>query len=215
MGYADDELLQARADVRILEKSLNEMAGKLLDVERERDEARAFGDEAARKYNTFLVEGRVLRCAFCGEAYPPGTPPTQHETLTAHVMVCAQHPLRGGSHPDRRPAHPLRADARHAQVRGLQPRAPLPQAGAPLMTCACCGYSPHQDFCGCCGRKCSGDWCKDCRGHIAAQPLGAHVAFWEQTYFAVHGEHCPYQVGATLMTFGGRAPAADDVHGGL
>lgn len=36
----------------------------------------------------------VLTCAFCGEAYPPGTPPTQHEALTAHVKVCEKHPLQ-------------------------------------------------------------------------------------------------------------------------
>lgn len=35
----------------------------------------------------------VLRCAFCGEAYPPGTPPSQHEALTAHVYDCRAHPL--------------------------------------------------------------------------------------------------------------------------
>ncbi len=37
---------------------------------------------------------RVLRCAFCDHEYPPGTPPTQHEALTAHVRECRKHPLR-------------------------------------------------------------------------------------------------------------------------
>lgn len=37
---------------------------------------------------------RTLRCAFCGEAYPPGTPATQHQLLTEHVLVCAKHPMR-------------------------------------------------------------------------------------------------------------------------
>lgn len=36
----------------------------------------------------------VLRCAFCDAEYPPGTPPTQHEALTAHVLVCPKHPMR-------------------------------------------------------------------------------------------------------------------------
>ena len=38
---------------------------------------------------------RVLTCAFCGEAYPPGTPESNHEALTAHVKVCTKHPMRG------------------------------------------------------------------------------------------------------------------------
>ena len=38
-------------------------------------------------------DSRVLRCAFCGEAYPSGTPVSQHELLTAHVWQCTHHPL--------------------------------------------------------------------------------------------------------------------------
>lgn len=33
-------------------------------------------------------------CAFCGQAYPPGTPQTQHELLSAHIRVCTKHPMR-------------------------------------------------------------------------------------------------------------------------
>lgn len=40
------------------------------------------------------LDPRILRCAFCDEEYPPGTPATQHEALTAHVMRCGKHPLR-------------------------------------------------------------------------------------------------------------------------
>lgn len=36
---------------------------------------------------------RVLRCAFCGEEYPPGTPASHHERLAAHIFRCEQHPL--------------------------------------------------------------------------------------------------------------------------
>ena len=57
----------------------------------ERDEARRFGEEAARRYN----ESLVLRCAFCNAEYPAGAPPTQHEALTAHVKECPRHPMRG------------------------------------------------------------------------------------------------------------------------
>lgn len=58
-------------------------------------EARAFAVEAGRKYNNLLVDQRILTCAFCGEAYPSGTPPTQHDALTVHIMKCEKHPLRG------------------------------------------------------------------------------------------------------------------------
>lgn len=36
----------------------------------------------------------VLTCAFCGQKYPPGTPPTQHAALTAHIQECPTHPVR-------------------------------------------------------------------------------------------------------------------------
>ena len=36
---------------------------------------------------------KVLRCAFCGEAYPEGTPDHKHESLAAHIRVCAAHPV--------------------------------------------------------------------------------------------------------------------------
>lgn len=44
-------------------------------------------------YDPDPEDERILRCAFCQEEYPPGTPPTQDEALTAHVMVCESHPL--------------------------------------------------------------------------------------------------------------------------
>jgi uncharacterized protein (UPF0335 family) len=37
-------------------------------------------------------EKRLLTCVFCGNAYPPGTPPSNHEALKAHVAVCLKHP---------------------------------------------------------------------------------------------------------------------------
>ncbi len=53
----------------------------------ERDDARAWVRRMAH-------ETRVLTCAFCGEAYPPGTPESNDAALVAHVKVCAKHPLR-------------------------------------------------------------------------------------------------------------------------
>ncbi len=37
--------------------------------------------------------GLQLRCAFCGERYPEGTPDHKHAGLEAHIRVCAIHPL--------------------------------------------------------------------------------------------------------------------------
>jgi hypothetical protein len=67
---------------------------RIAELERERNEARAFGEKAAKLYNELLADQRVLTCAFCGQAYPPDTPPTQHDALTAHVAVCPAHPMR-------------------------------------------------------------------------------------------------------------------------
>jgi hypothetical protein len=36
---------------------------------------------------------KVLRCAFCGEPYPEGTPTHKHEALAAHIKVCKVHPV--------------------------------------------------------------------------------------------------------------------------
>ncbi len=38
-------------------------------------------------------ETQILTCVYCGHAYPPGTPASQHEALTAHIKVCEKHPL--------------------------------------------------------------------------------------------------------------------------
>jgi hypothetical protein len=37
---------------------------------------------------------QTIRCVFCGMAYPPGTPASQHESLNAHIRICEKHPLR-------------------------------------------------------------------------------------------------------------------------
>lgn len=36
---------------------------------------------------------RVLTCVYCGHEYPPGTPASNHEALTAHIQVCEKHPM--------------------------------------------------------------------------------------------------------------------------
>jgi hypothetical protein len=41
----------------------------------------------------FQNNTQVLTCVFCGHRYPPGTPPSNHAALVAHIKVCAKHPL--------------------------------------------------------------------------------------------------------------------------
>lgn len=35
-----------------------------------------------------------MTCAFCGQAYGPGTPAHGAEVLTQHIRICAKHPQR-------------------------------------------------------------------------------------------------------------------------
>lgn len=60
----------------------------LPETQKERDrvnEKQYITDPAARD--------RVLTCAFCGQAYPEGTPTHKHEALAAHVRECPEHPV--------------------------------------------------------------------------------------------------------------------------
>lgn len=63
------------------------LAREAIALHGEREEARAW-------VKRMTEERRILTCAFCGEAYPPGTPEANHESLTAHVKVCSKHPMR-------------------------------------------------------------------------------------------------------------------------
>lgn len=36
---------------------------------------------------------RVLTCAYCGHQYEPGTPVSNHKSLTEHIAVCPSHPM--------------------------------------------------------------------------------------------------------------------------
>jgi len=94
-----ERIAEIRADAmenpsRITGKEIVALCDALTASRREREEARRFGEMAAAKYNELLERGKELRCAFCDELYPPGTPPTQHEALTAHVRICQKHPMR-------------------------------------------------------------------------------------------------------------------------
>lgn len=75
------------ADLDSADRAIREL---LLEVD-----ARGAETEEARDWVRRLTAAeRLLTCAFCGEAYPPGTPTDNHEALTAHVRVCAKHPMR-------------------------------------------------------------------------------------------------------------------------
>ncbi len=40
-----------------------------------------------------MLSTTILTCAFCGQAYPDGTPTHKHEALSAHIRVCEKHPI--------------------------------------------------------------------------------------------------------------------------
>ena len=69
-------------------ESVHLLADAAEQLTRERDEARVW-------VRRLTAAERVLTCAFCGEAYPPGTPDANHERLTGHVFLCKKHPIRG------------------------------------------------------------------------------------------------------------------------
>jgi hypothetical protein len=35
----------------------------------------------------------LLTCAYCGQEFPPGTPTSNHESLTAHGLECTENPI--------------------------------------------------------------------------------------------------------------------------
>lgn len=86
-----EELVQAAAELFVAKAQAEARAGQL---ERERDEARRFGEHAAKQYNELLAESRLLWCAFCGEPFPADVPQSEHPALVAHMRACEKHPLR-------------------------------------------------------------------------------------------------------------------------
>ena len=67
---------------------------RAVKAERERDEARRFGEDAATKYNNAILASRIVTCAFCGHEYPRGTPRHGDGELSEHIKVCPKHPMR-------------------------------------------------------------------------------------------------------------------------
>lgn len=67
---------------------------RAVKAERERDEARRFGEDAAAKYNDAILALRIVTCAFCEHEYPRGTPRHGDGELSEHIKVCPKHPMR-------------------------------------------------------------------------------------------------------------------------
>jgi hypothetical protein len=63
-------------------------------VESKRDEARRFGEDAAKRYNDLLARSTEVTCAYCGQTYPAGTPRRGDGALTDHIRTCSHHPMR-------------------------------------------------------------------------------------------------------------------------
>ena len=40
------------------------------------------------------MDGRILTCVYCGQAYPQDTPAHGSQVLTDHIRVCEKHPMR-------------------------------------------------------------------------------------------------------------------------
>jgi hypothetical protein len=72
---------------RLAQEDLFSLRATVAGLEKERDEAR---DWVRRMH----CETQVLTCAFCGEAFPPNTPSSGSAGLTAHISLCAKHPMR-------------------------------------------------------------------------------------------------------------------------
>ena len=95
-GRRDDAELIARSRTWLpaLLARVEAAEAEVTKIKNERDEARAFGEDAAKRYNDLIARGPVLTCAFCSWEYPAGTPATGHAALTEHVSECEKHPMR-------------------------------------------------------------------------------------------------------------------------
>ena len=87
------EIAQRERDVMELRAKSAEALWKsaLAGAQRERDEARAYGE---RLYRECSGNARDVACAWCGHQYAGGTPRSQNEALVEHANVCEKHPLR-------------------------------------------------------------------------------------------------------------------------
>ena len=85
------------------------------DNERLRNEINQLTEERLAIQNS----ERAVTCVFCGMVYPPGTPPSNHAVLVAHVEECPKHPMR---------QYKLRALAAEAYLHTVRPALTLGDA---------------------------------------------------------------------------------------
>lgn len=86
--------IQQAMEAHDLQCERNPLVKHIAEVERERDEARDFGERAAKAHNDLLLNGPVTACAWCGHEFESGTPIAQSDVLYEHARVCEKHPLR-------------------------------------------------------------------------------------------------------------------------
>jgi len=72
------------ADIRVLCDAVEATDATADDLHQARETVRAL----------LAAENKTIHCAFCGQAYPDGTPESKHERLAAHIRECSQHPLK-------------------------------------------------------------------------------------------------------------------------
>ena len=85
-----EQLRRAIADLEAADATATEVTVSVRDLRTVLDQR----DEARDWVRRLTRTERVLTCAFCGAAYPPGTPASNSLQLTAHVLVCERHPMR-------------------------------------------------------------------------------------------------------------------------
>jgi hypothetical protein len=88
---------KAQDDLQIAFDRAEHAEAALATALRERDEARAFAESAARQYNELLAtcaDNTAVTCAFCGVVYPAGTPRHGDGALAEHIRICEKHPMR-------------------------------------------------------------------------------------------------------------------------
>lgn len=91
---AEKTLAEVRADGDAIAARLEEGIALVEALSAERDVLVAEREEARNWVRRLTQAQRVLTCAFCGDVYPPNTPSTNDDALTAHVKTCAKHPMR-------------------------------------------------------------------------------------------------------------------------
>ncbi len=88
LDASDWGLLHEAAD------AIGTLQARVTALELERDEARQFGENAARQYNELLAWVNIVTCAYCGKEYPRGTPRHGDGLLAEHIKTCEKHPMR-------------------------------------------------------------------------------------------------------------------------